>query len=98
MPEVVVIEFSAPDAVNIYHSVNKLIGWEGEPGSDTWPSGMISHVAAEAGDKLIVVETWESQADQERFMQSTLGPAFEEANAPHPTRLEWLNGVMSVHR
>jgi hypothetical protein len=97
MAEVVVIEFSSPDAVSIYNRVNKIIGWEGEPDSEAWPDGMISHIAAEAGDKLIVVEAWESQADQERFMAAKLGPAFHEANVPQPTRVEWFAGVINVH-
>jgi len=58
---------------------------------------LISHIAAEAGDKLIVVEAWESQADQERFMGSKLGPAFQEANVPAPTVVEWFSEVMNVH-
>jgi hypothetical protein len=98
MAEVVVIEFAAPGAVNIYNKVNKIIGWEGAPDSETWPSGMISHLAAEAGDKLIVVEAWESQADQEKFMASQLGPAFKEADVPAPSRVEWFSAVMNVHR
>ncbi len=97
MAEVVVIEFALPDAVSIYNSVNKIIGWEGVPDSAAWPDGLISHIAAEAGDKLIVVEAWESQADQETFMASKLGPAFHEANVPAPTRVEWFSGVMNVH-
>ena len=97
MADVVVIEFSSPDAVSIYNRVNKIIGWEGEPGSEAWPDGMISHIAAEAGDKLIVVEAWESRADQERFMAAKLGPAFHEANTPQPARVEWFAGVMNVH-
>jgi hypothetical protein len=96
MADVVVIEFSSPDAVSIYHSVNKIIGWEGAPDSEAWPDGMISHIAAEAGDKLIVVEAWESRADQERFMSSMLGPAFHQANVPEPIRVEWFSGVMNV--
>jgi len=98
MAEVVVIEFSAPGAVRIYNNVNKIIGWEGVPDSEAWPAGMLSHIAAEAGDKLIVVEAWESQADQERFMESKLAPAFKEADVPAPTRVEWFRGVMDVHR
>ena len=98
MAEVVVIEFTSPRALNIYNQVNKIIGWEGEPGSAAWPSGMISHLAGEAGDKLVVVEAWESQADQQRFMDSTLGPALKEAGAPAPTRLEWFGAAMNVHR
>jgi hypothetical protein len=96
MAEVVVIEFTAPAAVKIYNQVNKIIGWEGEPDAASWPSGMISHIAAEAGDKLIVVEAWETQADQQRFMESTLAPAFKEAEVPAPTRLEWFTGVTNV--
>ncbi len=98
MAEVVVIEFATPGAVKIYNEVNKIIGWDGVPDGDAWPSGMISHVAAEAGDKLIVVEAWESQADQEKFMASKLGPAFHEADVPAPTRVEWFSAVMNVHR
>jgi hypothetical protein len=97
MAEVVVIEFESPNAVSIYNSVNEIIGWEGEPDSEAWPDGMISHIAAEAGNKLIVVEAWESQADQENFMASKLTPAFQKANVPPPTRVEWFSGVMNVH-
>jgi len=97
MAEVVVIEFALPDAVSIYNSVNKIIGWDGVPDHEAWPDGLISHLAAQAGDKLIVVEAWESQADQERFMATKLGPAFHEANVPAPTRLEWFSEVMNVH-
>jgi hypothetical protein len=98
MAEVVVIEFASPGAVRIYNEVNKIIGWEGVPDSEAWPAGMISHIAAEAGDKLIVVEAWESQADEEFFMATQLAPAFEEGHVPAPTRVEWFNGVMNVHR
>jgi quinol monooxygenase YgiN len=59
---------------------------------------LISHVAGEAGDKLIVVEVWESRAVQEEFMQSRLGPAFQEANVPQPTRVEWFTKAGEMHR
>jgi len=97
MAEVVVIEFAAPNAVEIYNAVNKELGWEGAPDSDVWPAGMLSHVSAEQGDKLIVVEVWESQAAQGEFMHSQLGPAFAAAGVPQPTRVEWFNSVMDVH-
>jgi hypothetical protein len=98
MAEVVVIEFEEPQAVRIYNEVNQIIGWDGEPDNAMWPAGMISHLAAEAGGKLIVVEAWESRADQEKFMHSTLGPAFEQAHVPRPGRVEWFNAIMNVHR
>jgi hypothetical protein len=96
MPEVVVLEFQAPDAVSLYNGVNEILSGD----SDTWelPPGMISHVAGEAGDKLIVVEVWNSQADQEAFMESALGPALQEANVPQPTRVEWFSHAGDAHR
>jgi hypothetical protein len=97
MAEVVVIEFSQPNAVDVYHRVNKELGWDGEPDSASWPAGMLSHVAGEKGDKLIVVEVWESQAAQGEFMRSQLGPAFAAVDAPQPTRIEWFDAVMDIH-
>jgi hypothetical protein len=97
MAEVVVIEFEEPNAVEVYHRVNKELGWEGAPDSAAWPAGMLSHVAGEKGDKLIVVEVWESQAAQGEFMSSQLGPAFAATGAPQPVRIEWFNSVMDVH-
>src|SRR5689334_5109705 len=87
MPDVMVIEFALPEAVNIYHRVNKILGCDGTPDAEHWPKGMISHVAGESGDKLLVVEVWETQADQAAFMQNQLGPAFAEAAVPGPTRV-----------
>ncbi len=45
---------------------------------------MQSHIAGESGDKVIVVEVWESQAAQAEFMNSQLGPAFAEAMCRRP--------------
>ncbi len=98
MSEVVVIEFDAPEVLEIYNSVNRVLGVDPESGSGDWPVPLISHVAGESGDKLIVVEVWESRADQERFMQSRLGPAFHEANVPQPTRVEWFAKAGEMHR
>src|ERR1700690_2591811 len=96
MAEVVVLEFEGPDAVSVYNGGNEVLSG----GSDTWelPPGMISHVAGEAGDKLIVVEVWGSQADQQAFMESALGPALHEVNAPQPTRGEWFIHAGDAHR
>jgi hypothetical protein len=93
MAEVLVLEFSAPNAVSIYNQVNKLLGWDGQPSREELPVGLITHVAGESGDKLVVVEVWESQAAQATFMETRLGPAFAEANVPPPARIEWFTGV-----
>ena len=98
MSEVVVIEFASPGAVEIYRSVNSHLGWDGVPDAAHWPAGMLSHVAGEQGDKLIVVEVWESQAAQAEFMQSQLGPAFAAVSAPQATRIEWFNSIGDMHQ
>jgi hypothetical protein len=96
MAEVVVIEFTEPNAGELYHKVNREIGWDGEPGA-AWPAGMLSHVAGEKGDKLIVVEVWESQAAQGEFLSSKLGPALAAVGAPNAARIEWFSSLMNVH-
>lgn len=97
MAEVVVIEFSAPGAGDIYSRVNRILGWDGVPGPEVRPEGLISSIAGESGDKLIVVEAWQSRGNQEKFMHSQLGPALAEAKAAHPSRVEWLTGVIDFH-
>jgi hypothetical protein len=96
--DVIVLEFSAPDAVSIYNKVNHLLGWDGSPAWEHWPKGMLDHIAGESGDKLVVVEVWESKADQEEFMKSQLGPAFAKADVPPPARVEWFSNVGDAHR
>jgi hypothetical protein len=98
MSEIVVIEFAATGAAEIYRSVNRHLGLDGEPDDSQWPAGLLSHVAGEQGDKLIVVEVWESQAAQGEFMQSQLGPAFAAVSAPQPARIEWFNSIGDMHR
>jgi hypothetical protein len=98
MADVVVLEFAAPQAVEIYRSVNRLLGLDGSSDPGDWPAPLLSHVAGESGDKLIVVEVWESKAAQEQFMQSQLGPAFQKASVPQPTRVEWFTQAGEMHR
>lgn len=99
MSDVVVIEIASPAAVEIYNSVNNHLGWDGGvPDAAHWPAGLLSHIAGEQGDKLIVVEVWESQAAQAEFMHSQLGPAFAAVNVPHPARIEWFNSVGDMHQ
>ncbi|MGO8884324.1 MAG: hypothetical protein ACLPUO_14875 [Streptosporangiaceae bacterium] len=98
MADVLVLEFTTPQAVEIYHSVNHLLGLDNSSDSADWPGPMHSHVAGEAGSKLIVVEVWESRAAQEKFMESQLGPAFEKANVPQPSRVEWFAHVGEMCR
>jgi hypothetical protein len=93
MAELLIIEFSAPSAVELYNKVNTILGVDPASGTGDWPSGILSHHAGGEGDSLIVVETWESRAAQEAFMRDRLGPAFGEAKVPEPVRVTWLPEV-----
>ena len=49
-------------------------------GEGDWPAGLHTHLAGPTeGGGWIVVEVWESQEDQDAFMQSRLGPALRQA-------------------
>lgn len=93
MAELLILEFSAPSAVEMYNQVNKALGMDPATGSGERPAGMIDHHAGGDGDSLVVVESWESRQAQEEFMNSRLMPAFAEAHAPQPTRVTWLPEV-----
>ena len=98
MPDLLIFEFTAPEAVELYHQVNALLGID--PTSDTadWPAGMLSHQAGGDGDSIVVVESWQSRAAQEDFMSTRLGPALSKADVPPPTRVTWLPQVGSWQR
>jgi hypothetical protein len=91
MSELLVLEFSAPNVVELYQKVSRMLDVDPGTGTGDWPQPLESHVAGDSGDRLIVVEVWESKAVQETFMQSRLGPALQEANVPPPTRVEWFS-------
>lgn len=97
MAHVVVLEFSAPDAGSIYMRVNGILGWNGVPGPEVRPEGLISSISGGTHDKLIVVETWESKQLQERFLHEQLGPALADAKVAQPSRVEWFDGIIDFH-
>lgn len=97
MAQVIVIEFAAPGVGAVYQRVNRILGWDGVPGPEVRPEGLISSIAGESGDKLIVVEVWESREHQERFMQTQLGPAIARDGSPPPSRVEWFNEAIDFH-
>ncbi|MGH9045482.1 MAG: hypothetical protein ACRDVP_11770 [Acidimicrobiales bacterium] len=62
------------------------------------PQGQVHHISGHSGEKLIVVEVWDSKADQEEFSRSQLAPALEQANVPAPARMEWFAQAGDGHR
>jgi hypothetical protein len=89
MADVIILEFDDVDP-GIYDKVNGILGLDPNGGGGDWPEGMISHVGANNGNRLMVVEVWESQAAQEAFMAARLGPALGQGGAPQPSRIEWM--------
>ncbi|HVC03592.1 MAG TPA: hypothetical protein VND88_02855 [Candidatus Acidoferrales bacterium] len=90
MAEVLILEFEGFDQA-AYDQVNAELGIDMDSGEGDWPAGLHTHMAGPTeGGGWIVVEVWESQEDQEAFMQSRLGGALHKAGvtAP-PKRAEW---------
>jgi len=97
MSEVLILEFEGFGA-EMYDRVNGILGINADSGEGDWPAGLHTHLAGPtAGGGWMVIEVWESQEDQDAFMQSRLGPALHEAGvtAP-PKRAEWSK-VRSHH-
>jgi hypothetical protein len=89
MAEVIVIEVDCDPA--LYPKVNETLGLDPESGSGDWPEGLLSHLGGGVDGTVVVVEVWESRADQEAWMSSSLGPALAKVGVPQPKRMEWLN-------
>ncbi len=92
MAEAIILEFTTPDAAGLYNTVNGILGVDPKTGKG-WPAGILSHAAGVQGDAFVVFEVWESKAHQEEFMNSRLGPALGQANAPEPNRVEWFSVI-----
>ena len=91
MAEALIFEFDGVGKDD-YDAVNEALGLD--PNSDTgdWPSGIKAHVgAAKPGGGWVVFEVWDSQADQQRWMDERLGQALQQTGVPAPSRLEWLD-------
>jgi hypothetical protein len=98
MAEILILEFSAEGALDLYNKVNSHMGLDPSTGSGEWPDGMLSHVAGLDGNELIVMQVWESRGDHEQFMNNRLGPALQAQNVPPPTRAAWFSEVSNWRR
>ena len=54
-----------------YDELNRSIGVD----SGNLPEGLISHAVAPDGDKLVIVDIWESEDALNRFFETKAGPA-----------------------
>jgi hypothetical protein len=91
--EVFVLEFQAANAPELYEKVSQHLGTNHHDGTGNWPAGLVTHMAGIDGDKLVVIERWESMAAQEHFMKARLGPALGAVGVPAPARAQWLSDL-----
>jgi hypothetical protein len=89
MAEVIIIEVDC-DAT-LYAKVNEILSLDPNTGAGNWPKGLLTHLGGGGDGTVVVVEVWESRADQESWMASTLGPALGQAGVAQPKRMEWLS-------
>ena len=94
MAEVIVIEVECDSS--LYPKVNEILGLDVDTGGGDWPKGLVTHVGSGSSGKVVVVEVWQSRADQESWMSSKLGPALGEVGVPQPTRMEWYDLLGNV--
>ncbi len=64
----------------MYDKAMKDLGLTADGGD--WPEGIISHIAGPSTDGWIVVDTWQSKDDFEKFVQERLGKAMQAAGMP----------------
>jgi hypothetical protein len=84
--------YDVPGAtLEMYDEVDQKVGPEK-------PQGAHLHVAGMTEQGLRVIEVWDSVEDVDHYMQSGLGAALEEAQAPEPNitefevhKLDWVS-------
>jgi len=90
MADALILEFEG-FGQETYEKVNDLLGVDMESGEGDWPPGLLFHSGAAKDGGFVVVEVWDSQASQERFMAERLGPALAQGGVDGPpARAEWL--------
>ncbi|MDQ1578779.1 MAG: hypothetical protein QOE21_1466 [Microbacteriaceae bacterium] len=69
-----------------YWAVNDALGISRD-GSGDWPAGILSHAGGPTPDGWVVMEVWNSKADQEAFMAGRLGAALGGVGVPQPVQI-----------
>ena len=93
--EVIIIEVDCDPA--LYPKVNAILGLDPNTGGGGWPKGLLTHIGGGGAGTVVVVEVWESRADQESWMESKLGPALGQAGVAEPKRMEWLSLLGNIN-
>jgi hypothetical protein len=92
-PSMICRIYDVPGAtIDQYDAVDRQLGPE-------TPDGAHVHIAGKTEDGFRVIEVWDSPEHIERFMDSGLAEAMQEAQIPEPTitefevhKLDWVRG------
>lgn len=96
MSEILLLEFEGLGH-DEYEAVNKLLNVDMNTGEGDWPAGLITHLAGPTEEGgWMVLEVWESRAQQEEFLNGRLGRALQEGGAGAPSRVQWA-GLAAHH-
>jgi hypothetical protein len=75
-----------------YEAVNERLGIDPATGQGDWPAGLLFHAGGAKPGGWVVMEVWESQEAQGRFMEDRLRRALQEGGiSGPPSRAEWLD-------
>ena len=81
-----------------YEAVNERLGIDQSTGAGDWPQGLLFHAGGAKPGGWVVMEVWESQEAQQRFMEDRLGRALQEGGITDPPgRVEWLELAAHHH-
>jgi hypothetical protein len=89
--ETIIIEVDCDPA--LYGKVHEVLGLVPETGAGDWPKGLLTHLGSGSHGTVVVVESWESRADQEAWFASKLGPALAQVGVPKAKRTDWLDSL-----
>ena len=97
MTAALILEFEGV-TLQEYYAVNDALGIDAQTGEGDWPDGMVTHSAGinEEG-RLVVLEVWDTQEHQAKFMEERLGEALAKGgvNEP-PSSVTWIE--LAAHR
>lgn len=98
MPAAIMLEFEGV-TLKEYDAVNAALGIDPKTGEGDWPDGLVTHSAGLNDDgHLVVIEVWDTQDDQARFMETRLGEALGKGGVTGPpSRVTWVDLVSHLN-
>lgn len=89
MAEGLILRFPGASADD-YKEVHAALGFDEENRGD-WPDGMIAHAGGVVDGTLYIMETWESRAAHQRWMEGRVAQAFQNTGfQPEPPEITWI--------